>query len=186
MALRQLAGWALLANAGIGILLSVDSLIEGGNTPAPITIVNLVAFLLFIVGLPAIQALQPQTGRLGQLGLVLMGLGAGIAFVVVAVYLAGSSISSIVPLSSAITGGLGGVLIGWLTIRAGAFPAWIGWLLLATSVLNFVVGYLSSGTFADIAGFVVGVAMSVPIAGYGWIIVQRTRAAYAGERPVRA
>jgi hypothetical protein len=76
MTLRQLGGWALLANALIGVLLSLDMLVSGANTPAPLTIVQLIGLLLFIAGLPSIQAIQPQTGRLGQLGLLLLALGA--------------------------------------------------------------------------------------------------------------
>lgn len=186
MKLRQLGGWALLANAAIGVLLTVEMLIGGGNTPTPVTIVQLLGFLLFIVGLPAIWALQPQTGRLGQLGLALMGLGAGIAFIVVAMYLAGSSTISLVAWSSAIAGGLGSVLVGWLTVKARVFPAWIGWLLLVTAVLNFATGYLSSGTVATLVGFMVGLALALPIAGYGWVIVQRSRASYAKWTPVGA
>jgi hypothetical protein len=186
MNLRQLGGWTLLANALIGVILSVEMLVGGTSTPPPVTIVQLLGFLLFIAGLPSIQASQPQTGRLGQLGLVLLGLGAGIAFIVVAAYLAGSSTSSILFYSSAISALLGGVLVGWLTVRAGVFPSWIGWLLLVTAVLGFAAGYLPSGTLGTVGGFVVGMVSAVPIAGYGWVIVQRTRAAYAQERPAGA
>jgi hypothetical protein len=186
MKLRHLGGWALLASTLIGVFLSVEMLVSGANTPAPITIVQLVGFLLFIAGLPAIQAVQPQTGRLGQLGLVLLGLGAGIAFVVVAVYLAGGSTSSLLPFASALTAVVGSIVVGWVTIRVGVFPVWIGWLLLVTGVLTFATGYLPSGTVATAVNFVVGLASAVPVAGYGWVIVQRSRPSYAQEAAARA
>jgi len=178
MTLRQLGGWALLANALIGVLLSLDMLVSGANTPAPITILQLIGLLLFIAGLPAIQAMQPQAGRLGQVGLLLLALGAGIAFIVVTVYLAGGSTSSVLPFASALTAVTGSVVVGWVTVQARVFPAWIGWLLLATGVLNFAAGYLPAGTLATTAGVIIGLAMSIPIAGYGWIVVQRGTASY--------
>jgi len=178
MTLRQLGGWALLANALIGVLLSLDMLVGGANTPPPVTVVQLIGLLLFIAGLPAIQAMQPQTGRLGQLGLLLLGLGAGIAFIVVAVYLAGGSTPSFLSFTSALTAVVGSVVVGWITIRAKVFPSWIGWLLLVTGVLNFAAGYLPAGMLTTTVDVIVGVATSLPIAGYGWSIVQRTGASY--------
>jgi hypothetical protein len=48
-----------------------------------VVFVHLLALALFLVGMPAIQATQPQSGRAGQVGLALMGRVAAIAFVVV-------------------------------------------------------------------------------------------------------
>jgi hypothetical protein len=74
---------------------------------------------LLLLGLPAMWALQPQTGRLGQAGLWCLGIGAGIALVV-RVFSLGSQVDvgDLVPLLSAGFNLLGSVVVGWVTIRA--------------------------------------------------------------------
>lgn len=100
MKLRTLQGWALLINAIIG-LVDIANIVTGGNTP--LFIVDEVLALLFIFGLPAIQEVQPQTGRLGQIGLWCLGIAAGIAFVVMLVFhLSTLQVNTLIPLSSAL------------------------------------------------------------------------------------
>jgi hypothetical protein len=172
MNLRQAGAYALLANAVIGVLLTIAALVGGGDFPAPVTVIQLLAFLLLIVGLPAIWRAQPQTGRLGQLGLVLMGLGSAIAFVVVSLILAGGAVPEAAPFASALAAGLGGAITGWLAVRAGVFPTWVGWLLLASSVLNFAFGLVPGGAFTTVVSAAVGLASAAAIGGFGWHILK--------------
>lgn len=173
MSYRQLGGWALL---GGGLISAVLALLMLFNVPASdaLRVVQLVATLLVIVGLPAIQLTQPTTGQLGWLGIGLMELAAVIAFIVVSIsWLTSADIPSAVPFISALAGLAGYVLVGYLTIRAHIFPAWTGWALAAVGVVNFAAGLLpASAALAVIAGLF-ALAGAVAIAGYGWSIVQR-------------
>ena len=128
MKLRTLQGWALLINAVIG-LVDILNIVNGGNMS--LFIVDEVLALLFIFGLPAIGVVQPQTGRLGQIGLWCLGIAAGIAFAVMLVFHVSTvQVNTFIPLSSAIFFLVGSVVVGAVTIRAQVFPAAIGWLLI--------------------------------------------------------
>jgi hypothetical protein len=173
---RSLGGWALLINAGVGALLLLVDLTNIGMA-TPLAVLHLLALALFLLGLPAIQATQPQTGRAGQLGLTLMGLAAAIAFIVVLLALAGvEDVGPVIPLMSALSGLVGDLLIGFLTVRAGTFPAWTGWLLALAGAANFGIGLFSGAADLSLAaalGSLLGIAA---IAGYGWTIVQHLEA----------
>jgi len=172
MKLRTLRGWALLINAVIG-LIDIANIVNGGNTP--LFIVDEVLALLFIFGLPAIGELQPQTGRLGQIGLWCLGIAAGIAFVIMLVYhFSTVQVNNLIPLSSAIFFLIGSVVVGYVTIRARVFPAAVGWLLIIGGILNIVSGLMPAGLVATILGVSSVLAQTVAIAGYGLIIIRRT------------
>jgi hypothetical protein len=128
--LRTLQGWALIINAVIG-LVDIANIVNGEDTP--LFIVYEVLALLFIFGLPATGELQPQTGRLDQIGLWCLGTAAGIAFVVMLVYRFSTlQMNTLILLSSAIFFLVGSVVVGYVTIRAQVFPAALGWLLIST------------------------------------------------------
>ncbi len=182
MKLRTLQGWALFINAIIG-LVDIANILNGGNTP--LFIVDEVLALLFIFGLPAIGALQPQTGRLGQVGLWCLGMAAGIAFVVTLVYhLSTWQVHPLIPLSSALFFLVGSILVGWLTIRSRVFPAAVGWLLIVGGVLNLVSGLLPAGLIATLLGVISLLTQTAAFAGYGWIIIRRPLPRSKAELPV--
>jgi hypothetical protein len=161
----------LLINAVIG-LVDIANIVNGGNTP--LFIVDEVLALLFIFGLPAIGELQPQTGRLGQIGLWCLGIAAGIAFVIMLVYhFSTLQVNNLIPFSSAIFFLVGSVVVGAVTIRAQVFPAAIGWFLIVGGVLNLVSGLMPAGLVATLLGVIGVLAQTVAIAGYGWIIIRR-------------
>lgn len=180
---RLVGGWALALNGLIGVLFGVIGLFSLPR-PDALVAVQLLGILFVIVGLPAIQAMQPTTGWLGWLGIGLMELAAVIAFVVVLLAsLTSANIPDAAPFASALAGLIGDILVGLLTIRARVFPAWIGWTLVIWGVANFTGGLLP-----DIAGLrvVVGlfeIAGAVAIAGYGWRIIQSPRGASVTARP---
>src|SRR5947209_521132 len=128
--LRIIGGWALLANGLLLLLIIIGTAVSGGGAPL-FLVAGEVVGLLFIVGLPAIQALQPQTGRLGQAGLWCLGLAVGIALIVRMILLVSTvDVGDIVPFSSSLLALVGSVLVGWVTIQAKVFSPVFGWLLM--------------------------------------------------------
>jgi len=173
--LRAMGGWALLTSVFVTLLLVIGYTVTGDDAPT-FPIAGAAGSVLLLLGLPAIWALQPHTGRLGQVGLWCLGIGVGIAFVVRVLSLVGTvDIGDLVPLSSSVFNALGSVVVGWLTIRARVFPAAVGWLLLVGGVLNLLGGLTPVGLFTTLLGIVSGLTGSVAIAGYGWTIVRSTR-----------
>jgi hypothetical protein len=172
MNLRMMRGWALLINGIVG-LLDIVSLLTGNNALVFI-IVNELLALLFIFGLPAIQELQPQTGRLGQAGLWCLGFAASIAFIVTLIFFFSTlEVNNLIPLSSAIFFLVGSVVVGWLTIRAQVFPPAVGWLLIFGGVLNLTSGLMPSGLIMTLLGISGVLAQSAALVGYGWVIIRR-------------
>jgi len=177
-AFRAIGGWALLANALLLLLVVLGSAVSGGGAPL-FLVASEVLGLLFLVGLPAIQALQPQTGRLGQAGLWCLGLAVGIALIVRMILLVSTvDVGDIVPFSSSLLALVGSLLVGWVTIQAKVFSPVFGWLLMVGGVLNFVSGLTPAGIGTTIVGIIAGLAQVGALAGYGWTIVRSTQ-----ERP---
>jgi hypothetical protein len=174
---RLLAGWALVISGLVNVVFSVVVIFNLPQPGALMIIVSL-ATLLLIVGLPAVQLSQPATGWPGWLGIGLMELAAVIAFVVSLLSLLTSlNIPSGVPFTSALAGMIGDILVGLLTIRARVFPAWIGWALAISGVVNFAGGLLPNQPWLPVVVGLFEIAGAVAIAGYGWSIVQSLRGA---------
>jgi hypothetical protein len=173
--LQSMGGWALLASGFVALLLVIGYTVTGGDAPI-LPVAGAGGSALLLLGLPAVWALQPQTGRPGQAGLWCLGIGAGIAFVVRVLSLVGTvDVGDLIPLLSAVFNLLGSVVVGWVTIRARVFPATVGWLLIVGGVLNLLGGLTPAGLFTTLLGIVSGLAGAVAIGGYGWTIVGSTR-----------
>lgn len=171
MNLRRLGGYALCVSALISLLQTLWYNLGGDNSTV-LAVVALLGGVLFIAGLPAIQGMQPQTGRLGQVGLALMAAAALIALgVILYSAVSESDAGELVPLVSALLALAGDLLVGWVTVRAGVFAPWVGWLLMAGGVLNFVGGLMPAGGPATAVGLVSAVVMPVALIGYGLPIV---------------
>jgi len=175
ISLRIIGGWALLASGFVTLLLVIGYTVSGGDTLI-FPIAGAVGSVLFLLGLPAMWALQPQTGRPGQAGLWCLGIGASIALVV-RLLLLGSQVDvgDLVPLLSAVFNLLGSIIVGWVTIRARVFPAAVGWLLIVGGVLNLLGGLTPADLFTTLVGIISGLAGAVAVAGYGWTLVGSTR-----------
>jgi hypothetical protein len=105
-----------------------------------------------------------------------LGIGASIALVVQVLSLVSTvDVGDIIPLFSAVCGLLGSVVVGWLTVRARAFPAAVGWLLIVGGVLNLLSGLTPASLFTSVLGIISGLAEAAAIAGYGWTIINNTR-----------
>jgi len=178
MELRYLGGWALLLSAAFSLLsVTWDSLISGSPAAAPIRAIVLLGSVLFVVGLPAIWALQPQIGRVGLAGLVLMAIGAVVALAISLYFiLGGTGIDEALPFAGALISLLGALIVGWQTVRAGVVATWIGWLLICGGVLNFAGGLTDARSLAAPVSFLGVAAGAVAIGAFGWNIVVHRRA----------
>ena len=164
MNIRRLQGAALIISAVINLV----GLIGSGTSAVRVLFV--IGALLLILGLPAIESVQ-QAGMLDWVGIILIELAAIIALVLTISSMSGASVSSsAIPLASAILGAIGRVIVGWLTTRHNAFPAWVGWALIAEGVLNFLGGLLS----IEVLGILVPLLGAAALLGYGWWIMQRS------------
>lgn len=187
MDIRRLQGWALIIGAMTEILLfilnwaGITNRIQYAHET-----LALVYSVLFILGLPAIQTTQPQTKRWGKIGLVLMFLPLAHQFIfeliniLVAQPLQINQLADSIwfPLESMGVAYSGYLLVGWLTIRARVFPAWIGWFLLTSGVLltALLVLPIDLSTWPQaLANFlllIIRFTEVVALAGYGWGIIR--------------
>jgi hypothetical protein len=182
---RIIGGWALLINAALTIVLLIAMTTSIGGVTF-ILIIGEVLSALLVVGLMAIWAMQPHAGRLGQIGLIgvwCLGIATGIAFLVRLAALVGSiDVGDFIPLSSALFGLVGSLLLGWATIQAKVFHPVIGWLLILGGVLNIVGWPLPVGAGQTLVGVITTLAQASAIGGYGWTILRG--ATYAHQAPI--
>jgi hypothetical protein len=146
MNIRTSGSWALISNALLTLLIAITMTTSIGGANLSLMIGEALSLLL-VVGLVAIWAMQPHAGRLGQIGLIgvwCLGIATGIAFLVrLVVLFSAIDVGDFIPLSSALFGLVGGLLLGWATIRAKVFHPAIGWLLIVSGVLNVAGGAAS-------------------------------------------
>ena len=168
----RLSGWALILSALIFLFgFAWDHVLNGPFTLFTVMI-GILGDILFLIGLPGIQQSQPQTGRPGQIGLILMGLGALIAIIAnLLIRLAGVEVDDWIPLTSAIAGSLGSLIVGWLTVRANVFRPWVGWLMMVGAILNILAPVLPpQAIFISQIGLF---AQSAALIGYGISMLRR-------------
>ena len=168
----RLSGWSLIASALIFLFgFAWDHVLNGPFTLFTVMI-GVLGNILFLAGLPGIQRSQPQTGRPGQIGLILMGIGAVIAIIAnLLIRLASVEIGDLIPLTSAIAGSLGSLIVGWLTIRVKVFRPWIGWLIILGAILNILFPVLPpEAVFISQIGLF---AQSAALIGYGITMLKR-------------
>lgn len=188
MSIRTIGGWALLINAVLMVVLLITITASVGSASVSV-IIGEVLSILFIVGLVGIWASQPHTGRLGQvclLGIWCLGIAATIAFLVRLTALAGSiDVGDLIPLSSALFGLAGSILLGWATIQAKILHPAIGWLLIAGGALNFVGGLLPPGAGALLVTILATILQTGAVGGYGWTMLHSAPTVQrAPEQPI--
>jgi len=179
--LYRASGLALLLGAVIFIVGSILSF-----AGAPLTPIWLVAtgvwisgMVLLLLGLPGIVARQaPRAGWLGFAGFLLTFLGwflltgfyvvdnlilspwlDALAPQVYAQWFVNPAVGVSIHVANSLLG-VGGVLLGMATTRAGVFPRWAGLLLIAAAVFDlgsFVIGSLTT------------VAVVLVVLGLGWM-----------------
>lgn len=165
---------------GLALILSAVGLLIGQFGPqnigilGPQTTLLLVttSVILFMLGIPAIHAVQP-TGWIGLVGIALLELAALIALAFQFSLVAPSNFGDGLSLTSAIAGMLGAIIIGWLTTREHVFPAWLGWGFLAYGVLNMVLGQFNIQGVARVLLLFLPIFQAVMLFAYGYFILQK-------------
>ena len=166
MNVRRLQGLALILS---GICLSLG--LAGPPQSTLFNISALIGVILFILGIPAVYLAQPR-GWIGLAGIVLLELAALIALGFRLKMISPSNLADVLFTISAISGMLGALLIGWLTIRNHVFPAWVGWVFLAQGLLNFIAGQFILGLPGRMVPFLLTVLQAVAVFAYGYFIYQ--------------
>lgn len=167
MDIRRLQGYALIGAGVIGLLALVG---QGGTF---FQILFILGALLLIFGVPAIEAVD-RSGPIGVIGIVLIELGALIALALNLMSFGGpAAVGMGLLLASALAGGAGRVIIGWLTARNRTFAPWIGWAFLIEGVLNFVGGIIEIDVLAPLFTVAVPIIGAAAVIGYGLQIARR-------------
>jgi hypothetical protein len=161
---------------GMSLIISAFCLLVGHLGPDInlFHIISIVGATLFIIGIPAIQSIQP-TGSTGWAGIELLELAAVITLlfhsgVIPSVY-RGGPLGAI----SVIAGLSGRMIIGWVTIRNNAFPAWVGWAFFAEGLLNALVGMFNFGSLVKTLPLIILLLGAGALLGYGFVIFNRQR-----------
>src|SRR5215216_1816102 len=155
------------------ILSAVCFLLLGLSDPrtAMFDVISTIGVIMFILGIPAVYSAQP-TGWIGLAGIILLELAAlislGFRFEVLP-----SNFESSLAMTSAVLGTLGAVIVGWLTIREGVFPSWVGWVLLAQGLLNLLVGLFDFGSLASVFRILLPGLQAVALLAYGYFIFRK-------------
>lgn len=183
-------GSALIASAALLLLLIAWSFTLPANASAPVlyVLLNLIAYVLFLAGIPAIYAMQPGTGRVGQIGFISLALGTATS--IITLFLAifnDSMLPGIVGWFYYITSTIGYLLVGLVTTgrttnffrptqigqtppAVRVFPTWVGWTMFAAGAVNIVLGPAYGSLILLFA-----------IAGYGITIVRATQPTTNGQ-----
>jgi hypothetical protein len=136
-----------------------------------IEVVIVVAFVLVLVTIAGVHAVQSSSGRYGILGAVGSLLTfVGFAIVLLAVHL--TKLAGVEPiLSVRLVGGLvvlvGSILLGAMTIRAGVLPWWCGVLLMVGFPLGDFLDNIAEGSENIVFAIVWG--------SIGYVLLSRKR-----------
>jgi hypothetical protein len=110
---------------------------------------------------------------MAQVGIWCLGLATAVAFFVrLALLLGVSDVSDFVPLTSAVLGCVGSVLVGWATIRTKTLHPIVGWLLILGGTLNLIGGLFAASSIMEVLGAVSALAQAGAFAGYGWTLLR--------------
>ncbi|HLZ61784.1 MAG TPA: hypothetical protein VKR06_32990 [Ktedonosporobacter sp.] len=193
----KIGGWILLIGAVISIgATALQFVIPGplgqnGPPSTVVTVVNVIAGLLLLGGLPAVyRAKSKQLGTLGLLGIVAIWLTAllfdlvlGIITILVVSKAPASSLSGAPPpalfalfIVGTVLQLLGGLLLGLRIIQTGAFPKLIGWFLIAGGVLA-AISFPLDGVSSTIVNTLSSLLFFVALGWLGYAIATQVREA---------
>jgi hypothetical protein len=135
-------GFALIASGGLLLALLVASffLSPKVSTPAIFIFATAVAYALVLAGLPAIYAMQPPKDRVAQIAFLCVAIGAAINVLALLLATFGLILPDVVFYAYLVLDLFGYLLLGWITARAGVFPNWVGWTLLAAGAVTLLLG----------------------------------------------
>ncbi len=186
----QMGGWILLIGAVISIVAAAlqfaipGPLGQNGPPSNVVSVVNVIAGLLLLVGLPAVyRTKSKQLGTLGLIGTIAIWVTA-LLFDIVLSIITMIAVSN-VPTSSLsggpppalfvlfIAGGvlqlLGGLLLGLRIIQTGAFSKLIGWFLIAGGVLS-AISFPLNGVSSTIVNTLSSLLFFVALGWLGYAI----------------
>jgi hypothetical protein len=195
----RMGGWLLVIAAVLSLVTTVLGIVipgpAGPNGPPTnvVSIINIIAGILFLIGLPVAYLVQRrQVGIVGLIGIIALWLTALLFDIVLSIIS-----MAFVPSSQAAAGSppaflftlfiigtalelIGGILFGLKTIQAHVFPAAIGWLLIVAAVLN-AIDFPLQGTISTIVSTVSSVLLFVALGWLGYEVT--THAAEAVIEP---
>ncbi len=135
-------------------------------------IIALIGTAMFILGIPAIHAVQPG-GSSGFVGIILLELSAFIVLAFQLGFLSDSTLGNGLIFTSALAGLAGRLIVGWITNRKKIFPGWVGWAFIVEGFLNFIGGGFNLGSLAGVFYIVVVLLGAGALFGYGSSIFRR-------------
>ncbi|HSJ88975.1 MAG TPA: hypothetical protein VK909_17310 [Anaerolineales bacterium] len=189
MNIRHFHGWALISSGLLMTLLLIFGLTDLTLGIPYLSDVLIIGYcLLFMVGLPGIHYVQPQTKHWGWIGLILMLLPPLNRLLTTLIGLFAQSPVELNHLEASIWNALaavgiiylGYIIVGWLSIQARVFPSWVGWLLLLVGisydVLWFFTLYGSSDSIPfslfENSLYFMRLLEITAVIGYGWNIIK--------------
>jgi hypothetical protein len=127
--------------------------------------------LLLIFGIPAVHTSQPS-GTIGLIGVILIILAAVIALGFSFGIFGDTGMEDALIATSAISGAVGRIITGWLTVKKQVFSQWLGWAFIAGGVLRLAGLVDLASPAIDI---VVTLLEAAALAGYGIHIFQKNQ-----------
>jgi hypothetical protein len=189
----RVSGWILLLAAVLSIIGLLLGFVlpgpQGQNGPSsvPVTIVNLIAGIGFLLGLPsAYLAQRNQVGIVGLIGIIALWLTAFLFDIVLNILPLAIFSGPPTPASAGspppfifalfIIGTLleliGGILLGLRTIQGRVFPSLIGWILIVAVVLS-AVSFPLEGAVSVIVSTISNALLFVGFGWFGYAIAMR-------------
>jgi hypothetical protein len=168
MNIRRIQGWALFFGA---VCLPYGLLDFEADY---FRYLGLIGVLLFIFGIPAINASQPS-GAIGLIGIIFIALAAVIALGFHFGVFGDTGFEDALIATSVIAALAGRMITGWLTIKKQVFSPWLGWGLIAVGVFN-LTGSLDLGS---LGGGVISVILTLldaaVLAVYGMELIRKNK-----------
>jgi hypothetical protein len=168
MNIRRAQGWALFLGAAFlpfGLL---------GFEAEYFRYLGLIGVLLFIFGIPAINASQPS-GTIGLIGIILIALAAVIPFGFHFGVFGDTRFDDALIATSVIAALAGRIITGWLTIKKQVFSPWLGWGLMAVGVFN-LTGSLDLGSLGGgVISIILTLLDAAVLAVYGMELIRKNK-----------
>ncbi len=167
MTIRRIQGLALIVGAVISLIVFF------GSDSTLFHILGVITALLFIFGIPAVHTTQ-RSGSLGLIGIVLLILAALVALGFKLDILGHTGLDNALIITSIVSGLLGRIITGWLTITKKVFSQWIGWVFILEGLLNTLAGLVNFGTLTYPLSIVVVLLGAAALLGYGFRVFQKS------------
>lgn len=152
--------WGGIASIVTGLSTAAATIMQG-NSGQLLNWIYMISTIATVIALSAIYLFQKESaGTLGTVAVVVALVGALLLL-----------FDSLEMIATSIYG-LGVILLGFATIRAGRFPSWIGWGWIASLILG-IPGFI----FPNMQSlfFLLGaIAIAVSFIGAGFIMLSKT------------